>query len=289
MKIHTPILMKLKTIFMVLLGSFLYSLTVKLFLIPANLMSGGATGIALMFEHLTGFSMSAFILIFNIFALILGLFLLGKKFVATTILSSLFYPVALEFLNRILGDLVITENVLLNTVFAGLGIGLSLGIVMREGSSTGGMDIPCMILNKYFRIPLSISVYVIDFVIIAAQMYYHPLEDMLYGIILLLLTSIALDKTTLIGSTKTQVKILSSKTEDLMAAIISEIDRGVTLLKSRGGYLNQESELLLSVVSNREFVKVQRLVRLIDPECFMIVSRVTEVHGNGFSFNKDEG
>lgn len=289
MKIHTPILMKLKTIFMVLLGSFLYSLTVKLFLIPANLMSGGATGIALMFEHLTGFSMSAFILIFNIFALILGLFLLGKKFVATTILSSLFYPVALEFLNRILGDLVITENVLLNTVFAGLGIGLSLGIVMREGSSTGGMDIPCMILNKYFRIPLSISVYVIDFVIIAAQMYYHPLEDMLYGIILLLLTSIALDKTTLIGSTKTQVKILSSKTEDLKAAIISEIDRGVTLLKSRGGYLNQESELLLSVVSNREFVKVQRLVRLIDPECFMIVSRVTEVHGNGFSFNKDEG
>ncbi|MBQ9765631.1 MAG: YitT family protein [Lachnospiraceae bacterium] len=281
--------MKLKTIFMVLLGSFLYSLTVKLFLIPANLMSGGATGIALMFEHLTGFSMSAFILIFNIFALILGLFLLGKKFVATTILSSLFYPVALEFLNRILGDLVITENVLLNTVFAGLGIGLSLGIVMREGSSTGGMDIPCMILNKYFRIPLSISVYVIDFVIIAAQMYYHPLEDMLYGIILLLLTSIALDKTTLIGSTKTQVKILSSKTEDLKAAIISEIDRGVTLLKSRGGYLNQESELLLSVVSNREFVKVQRLVRLIDPECFMIVSRVTEVHGNGFSFNKDEG
>ena len=205
MNVHIPILNKIKTVFMVLLGSFLYSLTVKLFLVPANLMSGGATGIALMINHLTDFSMSAFLLIFNIIALIAGLFALGRKFVATTIISSLFYPVALEFLDRTLGDIIITDNLLLNTIFAGLGIGISLGIVMREGSSTGGMDIPSMILNKYFRIPISVTVYVLDFVILLMQMYYHPLEDLLYGIILLILTSFALDKTLLLGTTKTEI------------------------------------------------------------------------------------
>ena len=286
MNVHIPILNKIKTVFMMLLGSFLYSLTVKLFLVPANLMSGGATGIALMINHLTDFSMSAFLLIFNIIALIAGLFALGRKFVATTIISSLFYPVALEFLDRTLGDIIITDNLLLNTIFAGLGIGISLGIVMREGSSTGGMDIPSMILNKYFRIPISVTVYVLDFVILLMQMYYHPLEDLLYGIILLILTSFALDKTLLLGTTKTEIKIISSKSDEIRATILSELDRGVTILNGRGGYLGNEAEVILSVVSNYELGKVQKLVHLIDPECFMIISRVTEVFGEGFTFAK---
>lgn len=286
MSIHISLLEKLKTLFMVLSGSFLYSLTVKLFLMPADLMSGGATGLALMTNHMTGFSVSAFLLIFNVIALIAGLFLLGRKFVATTIISSLFYPVALEFLNHMLGDIVITDNLLLNTIFAGLGIGISLGIVMREGASTGGMDIPSMIINKYLRIPISVIVYVLDFIILLIQMYYHSFEDLLYGIILLILTSIALDKTLLLGTTKTEIKIISSKSDEIRTAILNELDRGVTILNGRGGYLGNEAEVILSVVSNYELGKVQKLVHIIDPECFMIISRVTEVFGEGFTFAK---
>lgn len=286
MNISIPILSKIKTIFMILLGSFIYSLTVKLFLVPANLMSGGATGIALMVNHLTDFSMPAFILIFNIAALIAGLFTLGKKFVATTIICSLFYPVSLEFLNRILGEILITDNILLNTIFAGLGIGISLGVVMREGASTGGIDIPSMILNKYFGIPISVAIYVFDFIIIITQMYYHPLEDLLYGVILLLVTSIALDKTLLLGTTKTEVKIISSKSDEIRTMILSDLDRGVTILNGKGGYLGNESEIILSVISNQELSKVRKLVHIIDPECFMIISRVTEVFGKGFTFAK---
>ena len=157
------------TLMLVLVGNMMYALTVKLFLLPANLISCGTTGIALVVEHLTKIPMSLFILIFNIVMLLVGWAVLGRKFAMTTILSSLFYPIALEVLNRVLGDVQITENILLNVLFAGMGLGLSLGMVIRGGASTGGMDIPPLILQKVFRIPVSISMYVFDVCILLVQ------------------------------------------------------------------------------------------------------------------------
>ena len=141
---------KLLTLLMVLLGNMLYALTVKLFLLPANLISCGTTGIALVVNHLTGMSMSGFIFVFNMVMLALGWCILGRKFAMTTVLSSLFYPIALEVLNWLLGDIHITGDILMNTLFSGLGLGASLGIVIRAGASTGGMDIPPLVLKNCF-------------------------------------------------------------------------------------------------------------------------------------------
>ena len=218
--------------------------------------------------------------------LILGLIVLGKKFAMTTIVSTLMYPIALEFFTQTLGEFVITNNELLNTIFAGLGIGLALGIVIRSGASTGGMDIPPLVLNHFFRIPVSVSLYVFDFIILSSQSLYNPLERLLYGIILILLTSIVLDKVLLMGTTKTEVKIISPKFAKIAEEILSEMDRGVTLLNARGGYLKNEHSVVLSVVSNRELPKIEKLVRALDPDAFMIVSRVSEVWGRGFSTKK---
>ncbi len=275
-----------KSILMIIFGNILYAFTVKFFLLPSNLMSSGTTGIALVVNHLTDFSISTFILCFNVAALLLGLVFLGRKFVMTTIASSLCYPVLLEVLNRIFGEVLITENMMLNTLFSGMGLGMALGIVIRAGASTGGMDIPPLILNKYFRIPVSISLYVFDFIIIVSQVFYHPLEDLLYGVLLLIVTSVMLDKTILMGSSKTEVKIVSKKSEEIRREILTGVDRGVTILNGEGGYLREEAQIILSVVSNYELAKVEKLVRRIDPECFMIVSRVTEVWGKGFSIEK---
>lgn len=249
-------------------------------------MSSGTTGIALLANHFLGIPVSFFILIFNVCMLILGLIVLGKKFAMTTIVSTLMYPIALEFFNQTLGEFVITNNELLNTIFAGLGIGLALGIVIRSGASTGGMDIPPLVLNHFFRIPVSVSLYVFDFIILSSQSLYNPLERLLYGIILILLTSIVLDKVLLMGTTKTEVKIISPKFEKIAEEILSEMDRGVTLLNARGGYLKNEHSVVLSVVSNRELPKIEKLVRALDPDAFMIVSRVSEVWGRGFSTKK---
>lgn len=276
----------LKSIIPVMIGNIIYALVVKLFILPTNLMSSGTTGIALLANHFLGIPVSFFILIFNVCMLILGLIVLGKKFAMTTIVSTLMYPIALEFFNQTLGEFVITNNELLNTIFAGLGIGLALGIVLRSGASTGGMDIPPLVLNLFFRIPVSVSLYVFDFIILSSQSLYNPLERLLYGIILILLTSIVLDKVLLMGTTKTEVKIISPKFEKIAEEILSEMDRGVTLLNARGGYLKNEHSVVLSVVSNRELPKIEKLVRALDPDAFMIVSRVSEVWGRGFSTKK---
>lgn len=274
------------SLLMVILGNTTYALSVKLFLLPANVISSGTTGIALVMNHLFQIPLSEFILVFNIAMLCLGWFFLGRKFAMTTVFSSLYYPIALEFLNRILGDVQVTDNILLNVLFAGMGIGLSIGIVMRGGASTGGMDIPPLVLNKQFRIPVSVSLWAFDFLILLVQMTYHAAEDLLYGIILLIATSVALNKVLLLGTSRTEVKIISAKSRQIRDAILSRVDRGVTMLHGEGGYLHMDTEMILSVVSNHEMVKIERLAREIDPNCFMIVSQVTEVWGRGFSNSK---
>lgn len=277
------------SLLLVIGGNCLYALTVKLFLLPAQLISSGTTGMALAVNHLTGIPMTGFILAFNIAMLAVGWCFLGRQFALTTVFSSLFYPVALEMLNRLLGDVSITENLLMNTLYSGLGLGLSLGMVMRGGASTGGMDIPPLVLQKYFRIPVPVSLWTFDFCIMLTQMTFHSLEDLLYGVLLLMVTSFALNKVLLLGTSKTEVKIVSPMAGQIRDAILSQVDRGVTLLHGEGGFLQTPTEVILSVVSNHEMPRIQRLARQIDPDCFMIVSQVTEVWGRGFSHGKHYG
>ncbi len=273
-------------ILMVILGNTLYSLTVKLFILPANLMSCGTTGIALVVNHLFRIPIPVFILCFNVVMLSVGWWVLGRQFAMTTILSSVFYPVALEVLNRLLGDVMLTDNVMLNVLFGGMGLGLSLGIVVRAGASTGGMDIPPLILEHYFRIPISLSLWAFDFIILLTQTIYHPLEDLLYGVLLILMISVTLNKVMLLGASKTEVKIVSDLAPQIQQEVLAKVDRGVTLLHGEGGYLHNPTEVILSVVSNHELPKLEQLARQIDPDCFMIISRVSEVWGRGFSYSK---
>lgn len=277
---------RLISVLTVVLGNILYTLAVKLFLLPANLMSCGTTGIALVVNHFTQIPMSTFILVFNMVMLAVGWMVLGRQFAMTTVLSSVLYPAILEILNRTLGNVVITENILLNLLFAGMGLGISLGIVIRGGASTGGMDIPPLILKKYFHIPVSASLWVFDFCILLSQMFFHPAEDLLYGILLIIVISVSLNKVMLLGTSRTEVKIISRKSGEIRDAILSKVDRGVTMLHGQGGYERQGTEVILSVVSNREMPKIQQLARSIDPDCFMIISQVTEVWGRGFTYGK---
>lgn len=277
---------KLFSLLMVLVGNVLYALSIKLFVLPANLMSCGTTGIALVVNHLTGIPLSGFIFVFNVAMLLLGWWILGRQFAMTTIFSSLFYPVALEALNRSLGAVRLTDSILLNVIFAGIGLGISLGIVLRAGASTGGMDIPPLILKKFFHIPVSFSLWAFDFCILLSQMFFHSAEDLLHGILLIIVISIALNKIMLLGTSRTEVKIISRKAPQIRQAILSQVDRGLTILHGEGGYLRQSTEVIMSIVSNHELPRIENLAREIDPECFMIISRVSEVWGRGFSYSK---
>lgn len=281
------LLKKLLPMLAVIVGNLLYALSVKVFLLPTGLITGGTTGLAMVVEPLTGLPVSAFVLVFNVLMLLLGWWLLGRAFALTTVVSSLLYPAFLEMFNLLLGDFVLTEELLLNTIFFGLGIGISLGMIIRAGASTGGLEIPMLVMQKYLRIPVSVTMYAMDFCILLLQLLFGASVDaVLYGIVLAIIYTVMLDKMLLLGASRTEVKIISSRAQDISAAILSRVDRGVTLLHGEGGYTHAPAEIVLSVISSRELVKLQRLVQEIDPQCFMIVSKVTEVHGRGFSYSK---
>jgi len=277
----------LKSAVPVVVGNMLYALLVKLFLLPAGLVTGGTTGLALIAEQLWQIPISGFVFAFNVVMLIIGWLVLGKAFALTTIASSILYPFFLEVCNWVFGDLVLTTDTVLCTVFFGIGIGVALGMVIRSGASTGGMDIPPLVLNKLFKIPVSVGLYAFDFAILLAQLFFRPAEKVLYGIVMTLIYTTVIDKMLLLGQSRTELKIVSSKSRQISDAIMHQVDRGVTLLHGQGGYLGNETELVLTVISNRELIKVEKLIHQIDPECFMVVSRVSEVRGRGFSMNKE--
>ena len=286
MKLSKIGLPDVKSLVMVVAGNFLYALMVKLFLLPANLAIGGTNGIAMMINHFWDISISGFVLIFNVIMLGVGWLILGKGFALTTLASSFLYPFFLEVCNRILGDLVLTNDLLLCSLFFGGGIGVALGLVIRAGASTGGMDIPPLVLNKLLGIPVSVGLYAFDFCILLTQIFIRPAENVLYGIVVTLIYTVVLDKMLLLGNSRTELKIVSSKSREICDAILKQVDRGVTLLNGEGGYKGNPTQLVLTVISNRELIKVEKLIHRIDPECFLVVSRVSEVRGRGFSLNK---
>ena len=275
-----------RNIMLILFGNALMALTVVLFFIPSELVCAGTTGIALALNHSFGITISGFVFFFNLIMLAAGYFLIGRNFAVSTILSSVSYPVLLDVFQKLLKGFVLTTDPVLCTVFAGLGFGIALGIVIRTGSSTGGMDIPPLVLQKYAHIPVSIGMYFFDFCIVVLQAAFSNREKLLYGIIAVLIYSYIIDKVLIFGNAKTQVKIISRQPQLICNAILQDVDRGVTLLHSRGGYSGNDNEVLLSVINNRELPRVLDLIQDLDPESFLIISRVSEVRGRGFSINK---
>lgn len=273
-------------VILVLIGNTLYALAVTSFILPNSLITGGSTGLALLFSHQLGIPVTIFVSIFNIAMFILGAMVLGKAFTLTTLISTFYFPFILGILQQVPQLRSMTSDRLLSALYAGIMIGVSIGIVIKAGASTGGMDIPPLVLNKKFGIPVSVSLYGFDFVILLSQMLFADKEQVLYGILLVLTYTVVLDKVLLVGQARTQVKIVSEKYLEINRMIISQLDRGSTLIHAETGYSHNESMVVLTVISNRELPRLNELVLSLDPKAFMIISRVNEVKGRGFTMEK---
>ena len=271
----------------ILFGNALYSLAVALFLEPSGLITGGATGIALAIGRLTGLPVSGLLLFINLAMLVWGWAVLGRAFALNTLASSVLSPAFLGLFEGLLAGRVLTEDIFLCTVFSGLGIGVALGLVIRSGASTGGLDIPPLVLNKWFKLPVSATMLTFDIAVLLMQAVFSPVQQVLYGVVMVLIHTIVMDKMLMLGASRTEVKIVSSQSDAICAAILAQLDRGVTILHGEGGYTHEPSAVLLSIVSNRELPRLEKLAHSIDPTCFLIVSHVTEVSGRGFSLDKD--
>lgn len=270
----------------VVAGNCIYAFGIAMFIMPGGLITGGTTGIGLFVNDVTGFPVTTFVLIFNLAMFFIGFLAFGWKFAANTIVSTLSYPIALSIISECLQGYYFTQDMILCTVFGGICIGVAIGIVMRAGASTGGMDIPPLVLNKYFKIPVSSSIYVFDMLILLLQAFHSTGEQVLYGILLVIVYSAVLDKCLMAGTAKMQIKVVSNKIEEIREAILTDIDRGVTMLNSETGYMKHETQVLLSVVSMRELARTEKLIHEVDEHAFVIINRVTDVSGRGFSSKK---
>lgn len=274
------------SILAILFGNFIYALSVAMFILPGSLITGGTTGLALVLNRQFSIPVSGFVFIFNVAMFLLGAVVLGKRFALTTLISTFFYPIILEVLQHIGGLGNFTSNPLLATIFAGLMIGLAIGIVIKAGASTGGMDIPPLVLNKKLGWSVSATLYVLDFFVLLFQMLFSNKEQVLYGILLVLIYTVTLNKVLLLGNAKTQVKIVSSKHDEITSMIIHQLDRGATLLEAETGFYRNGTKVVLTIISSRELPRLNQMVSHIDPKAFMIINQVNEVKGRGFTLDK---
>ena len=203
-------LSNVKNILWILAGNTAYAMAVTMFILPNGLITGGTTGLALFFYHQFGLPIQAFVTVFNVAMFLVGAWVLGKRFALTTIISTFYYPFILSVFQRIPALGQMTRDNLLAVIFAGLLIGGGIGVVIRAGASTGGMDIPPLVLNKKMGLSVSGTMNGMDTAILLLQMVFSDKEMVLYGILLVLTYTTVLNKVLLLGQARMQVKIVSA-------------------------------------------------------------------------------
>lgn len=270
-------------ILLIVLGNLILSIGICAFITPHGIIVGGASGIGLLVKELTGIPMSYVVYLINIVMFCVGFKVFGKKFAFGTIISTFVFPTFLTIFENLQFFQEITSDVLLSSIYAGLFIGVGIGLVLRMGASTGGMDIPPLIISKKTGISVAIILNACDCVILATQVPFSNVEQVLYGIMVVLMTAIIMDKMMLIGQTNVQVTIISPKWKEIKDVVFEGIDRGCTLINVTTGYRLVEQNAVMAVVTKRELHTLLGLIQEIDPEAFIISNETHSIRGRGFT------
>ncbi|WP_404356142.1 YitT family protein [Cytobacillus firmus] len=263
----------------VLIGSGIVAVAFNMFLLPNRIASGGVSGISTILDAVVGWEPAYVQWAFNIPLFIAGVLLLGKQFGAKTLAGTIFLPFVV-FLTKEYEPW--TSDPLLASLFGGIGVGLGLGIVFRGKASTGGTDLAAQIINKYTGLSLGTCVAIIDGLIVLSAAIIFDIEQGLYALIALYVTSKTIDLIQLGFSRTKMALIITENQSEVREGILNKIDRGVTKLSAYGGYTDHERPVLMCVVDQTEFTKLKQLVQTIDPTAFIIVTDASEVLGEGF-------
>ena len=272
---------------MIVLGNLAIAIGVSFFILPSNILSGGVAGIAVALEPVFHIEPRLVINGLTIGLYILGAVLLGKQFALKTFVSTIVYPLFITVLGIWFADVRITSNPLLASIYGGIFVGAGIGLVYRVGGSTGGMDIPPLIINKYTHIPLSSLVMMIDGLTVLLGAIVYGIEASMIGLVSVWVCAQVINKLITLGAREAKnVLIISEKHDEVIQQIYQQIDRGVTILHATGAYTQQEKPVIMVVLYKKQFIELNRVIAAVDPEAFVIVSDVNEVQGRGFTYSK---
>lgn len=269
----------------IIIGNLVIAAGVSFFVLPLNILSGGVAGISIALKPIFHLEPTIVINVLTIGLYIAGAIFLGKRFALKTVVSTIVYPLFITILSAYSHNVHITDNVLLASIYAGVFVGVGIGMVYRVGGSTGGMDIPPLIINKYTKIPLPKLVVCIDGATVLLGALTYGVEASMIGLVSVWVCGQVIDKVIMIGAHEAKnVMIISEKHEELMQVIYQNIDRGATILHAQGGYTREEKPVIMMVLVKKQYAELNRIISNVDPEAFVIVSDVNEVHGEGFTY-----
>ncbi len=273
----------LKTILAVLAGNTLIAFAVAAFVSTSGIIMGGATGIGLILSHYFPIPLSVSVLIINLILFVLGTVTLGKTFAFATVASTFIYPAALHVFQAIPATQSITSEPMLCAIFGSLLLGLAVGIIIRSGGSTGGTDIIAMVINKYTHANMSAVLYLVDGTVLLIQASFSNTEQVLYGILFLIIQMLVLNKAMLAGRTQIQLMIISDKYDYIRSNLLNVQDVGVTFLQIEKGFTGVASKAILCVTSRKKVHRILDMINEIDDNAFITIHEVNEVHGGGFT------
>ena len=266
---------------MVIIGTFLYALTVNAVVIPNTLGEGGATGMTLMIFYWLGWNPAIVSFVLNAILLVIGWRHLEKRQIMYTIVSMFVMSVALEYTT---GFSFVSDNTVVAAVAGGVLSGLAIGIVSLGGGTTGGTEIIAWIMKKYLGIGVSAGLLLIDFLVVAPLTVQIGLEKAILTLIMLYVMSKVLNFIIEGFNPKKSITIISKQHESIAAAIQEKFDRGITILDGKGYYSREAHQILYIVINRHQLINVQNIIYELDPKAFVIITDVQQVIGEGFTF-----
>ncbi|MBR4471605.1 MAG: YitT family protein [Erysipelotrichaceae bacterium] len=276
---------QIRSIILIEVGTLLMALSVGLFILPDKILTGGVAGITSLLVAYIPLSEDYMVIFLNTFLFILGSLFLGKEFFMNTLIYSISYPFWLLFVTRVMPDIEPVDP-FLASLYGGLIGGVAMGIMFRNGGSSGGTDAIALIAQKYLHIKVSQIIMFMDAVTVLAGLYIYGLNSVLIGLVSVFLTTIAINYTMNIysGVEAKKFEIISDK-YDLIAKDIHEVlERGTTVFDITGGYTGKKKKMLMVIVSEDQYNGVKQIIDKYDPSAFVIISEAKDVNGEGFTF-----
>jgi len=273
----------LRDYLLILLGSTLQAISLRVFLIPAKLASGGVSGLSQIVNNFTGWPIGLMVLIGNIPLFIMGWrFLGGPRFAARTAFSILTFSILIDVPLFFLPTNGITGDIVLNALYGGVTSGIGFGLVYRGRGTSGGSDILARILSSWRGIPVTQSYLITDAVIIFLAGISFSWENALYALVMLYVSGIAAESISQGSNILRTGMIITALPDPIKDGIFTRLGRGVTIMDGRGGYSGEEKSILLCVVTRAEIPHLKALTRELDPKAFLIIGQAHEVRGEGF-------
>ncbi len=267
----------------VLLGAFLQALSMRLFLIPGHLVSGGVSGAAQIINHYTAWPIGLMTFLGNAPLFIIGWrYLGGSRFALRTAMGVFAFSFFTDFLGLFIRPAGITDDLVLNCLYGGLMLGVGLGIVYRGKGTSGGSDILARVMNDRLGISISVAYLITDTAVVLAGGFAFGWKEALYGLLVIYVSGVAAEMASEGSGVFRTVLIVTNKPDEVASAVLTVLERGVTILSGKGAYTGADRPVLYCVVTRPEVNQLKALVRDQDPKAFMVIGAAHEALGEGF-------